>query len=300
MAIGIGRREAGRATAGDARILHADHIPLLRLGWQHRHEADEIERLLAIYPDRSVWLPDTREFVLVGPWRHRLEIAGVVELAAVRNAEILVSHAVERAEAHGAALVIITELDERRRPAFYDRIGFAELEEVITYETTRVAPQVVDTRPLTFVQVAGHDTALLEEVLALDHAAFPWLWWNSSEELAAYSFMPGVGIFVGLMDGQVVSYIGLTMYPGWGHLDRIAIHPSVQGMGLGRTSLAFALGTLAARGAKSVGLSTQDDNGRSRRLYERFGFKRSRVNDYRLYGRWLRDPSTLGPAAQAS
>ncbi len=293
MALGVGRRESARPAADDVHVLRPDQIPQLRLGWQHRHEADEIERLLAIYPGRSVWLPDSREFVLIGPWRHRLEIAGVVELAAVRNAELLVSHAVERARAHDAALVLITELDERRRPAFYDRIGFAELEEVITYETDRFAPRLTDTRPLTFVQVAGHDSAMLNEVLALDHIAFPWLWWNSSEELAAYSFMPGVGIFVGLYEGRPVSYVGLTVYPGWGHLDRLAVHPSFQGLGYGRLSLAFALGMLSSRGARRVGLSTQDDNGRSQRMYERFGFKRSRVNDYRLYGRWLRDPASL-------
>lgn len=291
MAIGIGRRDSGRTAVQEACILRPDEIPMLRLGWQHRHEADEIARVLAIYPGRSVWLPDTREFVLVGPWRHRTEIAGVMELAAVRNAEFLVSEAVERSRRHDAALVVITELDERRRPAFYERIGFAELEEVVTFETDRVAPRLSDTRPLTFMQVAGHDTALLEAVLALDHVAFPWLWWNSSEELAAYSFMPGVAIFVGVVDGNIVSYVGVTTYPGWGHLDRIAVHPSYQGMGFGRISLAFALGTLAQRGARRIGLSTQGENQRSQRMYERFGFKRSRVNDYRLYGRWLRDPA---------
>ncbi len=290
MAIGVGRRESGRATSDEVRILRPDDIALLRLGWQHRHEADEISRVLSIFAGRSVWLPDTREFALVGPWRHRIEIAGVVELAAVRNSELLVTCAVERANDLGAALVLITELDERRRPAFYDRIGFTELEEVITYETAKTAPRLTDTRPLTFVQVAGHDTALLEQVLALDHLAFPWLWWNSSEELAAYSFMPGVGIFVGMLDGMVVSYIGLTTYPGWGHLDRIAVHPGFQGRGLGRITLAFALGTLGSRGARRIGLSTQGENGRSQRLYEHFGFKRSQVNDYRLYGRWLREP----------
>ncbi len=290
MAIGIGRRDAARAAEHDVRVLRPDEIGQLRLGWQHRHEADEIARLLAIYPDRSVWLPDTREFVLVGPWRHRFDVAGVVELAAVRNAEALISRAVDQARFHDAALVLITELDERRRPAFYDRIGFTEIEEVVTYETDRPAPTLVDTRPLTFVQVAGHDPGLLEQVMELDHVAFPWLWWNSSEEIAAYSFMPGVGIFVGLLDGAIVSYVGVTSYPGWGHLDRIAVDPRFQGQGFGRTTLAFALGTLTSRGARQIGLSTQGDNRRSQRLYEQFGFKRSRVNDYRLYGLWLRDP----------
>jgi ribosomal protein S18 acetylase RimI-like enzyme len=292
VAIGIGRREAGRTIEPEIRVLRPDDIPSLRLGWQHRHEASDIEQLLGIYPGRSVWLPDTREFVLLGPWRHRPEIAGVMEVAAVRNAEALIGQAVRLADERGATLVLMTEMDERRRPAFYERMGFVELEEVITYETGRVVPMPTNTYPLSFVQVAGHDTLLLEAVLRLDHRSFPWLWWNSSEELAAYSFMPGVAIFAGMLGGEVITYAGVTTYPGWGHLDRIAVHPDYQGQGLGRTTLAFALGTLGVHGARRIGLSTQGDNARSQRMYEHVGFKRSRSNDYRLYGHWLRDPES--------
>ena len=290
MAIGIGRREAGRSVDQEIRVLLPGDIPSLRLGWQHRHDASDIEQLLGIYPGRSVWLPDSREFVLLGPWRHRPEIAGVVEVAAVRNAEALIGKAVQLADDRGAHLVLMTEMDERRRPAFYERLGFVELEEVITYETAQAVPLPTNTYPLTFVQVAGHDTTLLEAVLRLDHLAFPWLWWNSSEELAAYSFMPGVAIFAGMLDGDLITYAGLTTYPGWGHLDRIAVHPDYQGRGFGRTTLGFALGTLSIRGARRIGLSTQGDNARSQRMYEHVGFKRSRSNDYRLYGHWLREP----------
>jgi len=290
VAIGIGRRETGQTVDHDIRVLLPEDIPSLRLGWQHRHDAEDIERLLGVYPGRSVWLPDTREFVLLGPWRHRPEIAGVMEVAAVRDAETLIGQAVRLADERGAELVLMTEMDERRRPAFYERMGFVELEEVITYETAQAARLPTNTYPLTFIQVAGHDTNLLEAVLQLDHLAFPWLWWNASAELAAYSFMPGVAIFAGMLDGQVVTYAGVTTYPGWGHLDRIAVHPEYQGRGLGRTTLGFALGTLTVRGARRIGLSTQGDNARSQRMYEHVGFKRSRSNDYRLYGHWLRDP----------
>lgn len=271
-------------------MLREDHVDLLRLSWQHRHDADEVRRILTIFPGRSVWLPDTREFVLVGPWRHRDDVAVIHELAAVRHSELLIGAAVTRCRDAGAALVLIAELDERRRPAFYGRIGFDELEEVVTYEMERPAPRVNASAPLTFVPVSAAEPELLETVLALDHSAFPWLWWNSASELAAYTLMPGVSLYLGLADGVPVSYVGLTSYPGWGHLDRIAVHPAHQGRGFGRVSLAFATGTLAKRGARRVGLSTQGDNVRSQRMYERFGFRRSRVNDYRLYGVWLRDP----------
>lgn len=286
MAIGIGRRDAGLAVQEDVRVLSIPDIPSLRLGWQHRHDHDEIAQMLRIFPGRSVWLPDTREFVLLGPWRHRMEIASVVEVAAIRNAELLIGAATAAAHAGGARLALMAEIDERRRPAFYDRMGYVELEEVVTYEIGRPVRMPTTTFPLTFVQVAGHDTEMLEAVLDLDHRSFPWLWWNSSEELAVYSFLPGVAIYAGILDSRVVAYVGVTSYPGWGHLDRIAVDPDYQGRGLGQTTLDFALGTLSVRGARRIGLSTQRENHRSQHLYERIGFKRSRSQDYRLYGRW--------------
>jgi ribosomal protein S18 acetylase RimI-like enzyme len=292
MAAKVEDREAFGPAADGVRILRGEDVELLRLGWQHRHDPHDVRRLLAIYPERSVWMPETREFVLVGPWRHRPEIAAVQELSAIRGIEPLVAGVVELSRRAGAALVLITELDERRRPSFYERIGFQELEEVITYELDRPGTQPLQSpvAPMTFVPVASTDAAGLEAVLRLDHASFPWLWWNGPEELAVYAVTPGVALYVGLLDGDPVAYVGMTSYPGWGHLDRIAVLPSLQGRGLGRRALAFAIGTLARRGARRIGLSTQADNIRSQRLYERFGFRRSRVNDYRLYGAWLHTP----------
>ena len=91
--------------------------------------------------------------------------------------------------------------------------------------------------------------------------------------------------------------VGFTTYAGWGHLDRIAVDPVCQGQGFGRQALQFVTSALVARGARSVALSTQLENVRSQRLYERFGFRRSRVNDYRLYGVQLRahDGKADGP-----
>lgn len=285
-------RQVGASRWADAEIqtLRPEHIRSLRLGWQHRHNADEIRRILSVYPGRSVWLPETREFVLVAPWRNRDQIASLTELAAVRNTEALVTAAVERSQTAGATLVLMAELDERRRPAFYDRIGFSELEEVITYELDRPGTRLQTLEPLTFAQVSIADAARLQTVLAIDHRAFPWLWWNTPEELAAYALTPGVSIHLGLLNGVPVSYIGTTSYPGWGHLDRIAVDPNYQGLGLGKASLSFACAMLARRGAKRIGLSTQAENVRSQRMYERFGFRRARINDYRLFGVWLREP----------
>jgi len=126
--------------------------------------------------------------------------------------------------------------------------------------------------------------------LKIDHAAFPWVWWNEPPEFLEYSEAPGVEMFIGRLDGRPVACLGITAYLGWGHIDRVAVLPELQGRGLGTDAVRFALRRLAASGAKRVGLSTQKGNIASQRVYERLGFRRAVTNDYRLYGKVLARP----------
>jgi ribosomal protein S18 acetylase RimI-like enzyme len=250
-------------------------------------QPDEIRRLLAIHPGRSVWAPATLEYALVAPWRHRVEISHLAEISAVRHPEAIVEAAAERCSDAGDELLMTVELEEVRRPLFYDRIGFDLLEEIVTYEwdgRLRAPRPAVE---MAFEPADAGDPAVRAELLALDHAAFPWLWWNSDLECQTYGLTPGVELHLGRIGGRAAAYVGITSFPGWGHLDRIAVRPDAQGQGYGQAALAFAVDRLRRRGARRVGLSTQSNNDRSRRLYERFGFRRYPGNDYRLYGRSL-------------
>jgi ribosomal protein S18 acetylase RimI-like enzyme len=136
------------------------------------------------------------------------------------------------------------------------------------------------------------DAAALEALLHVDHAAFPWLWWNTREEFLAYASVPGVELYVGRDSaGEPVAYIGITHFRGWGHLDRIGVVPERQGDGYGLEALRFAVQRLALADATRIGLSTQADNTRSQRLYHRFGFTRTYQNDYNIFGRWVDEAS---------
>ncbi len=125
---------------------------------------------------------------------------------------------------------------------------------------------------------------MLGALVSLDHDAFPWLWRNSAEEFRLYLAMPEVEVWVGLSGERLVSYVGLTHFPGWGHLDRIAVAPVAQSAGFGRESLRFAVHRVAELGARRMGLSTQGDNVRSQRLYESVGFRRTAEHDYSVRG----------------
>ncbi|MCC6315661.1 MAG: GNAT family N-acetyltransferase [Thermomicrobiales bacterium] len=271
------------------RTLALEDLPSLRL--DPFTDVRAMAATLRAYPGRSVWNPDTLEYVLVSPWRHRPEIANVQSVSAGRHAAELILGASSRCADAGDDLLLLIDLDERRPSGFYARAGLERLEGVITYELKREQAAAHADYRLAYVHADPANPAHLDALLRLDHAAFPWLWWNSAEEFHAYAATPGVDLFLGLEDGNPVSYVGFTTFLGWGHLDRIAVAPAVQQRGLGRDALAFVTASLFGRRAQRIGLSTQQENLRSRRLYEGFGFRRSSIHDYTLYGARLQSPT---------
>ncbi|MGI8475104.1 MAG: GNAT family N-acetyltransferase [Thermomicrobiales bacterium] len=275
------------------RVLSPDDLHAIRLGNWSRLNPDEMRRMLTDHPGRSVWLPETQEFAVVAPWRRRQEIANILELAAVKNPEALVQGAVERSRASGDAVILCVEIDERRRPEFYDRVGFHLAEEVITYELQRREEPAAPVKRVAFRRADPRLAEDLDVLRTIDERAFPWLWRNSTLEFVEYGADAGVELFVGYWRDAPVSYIGVTSYLGWGHLDRVAVLPDQQGQGIGLESVRFAVQRIEQSGAKRIGLSTQRLNERSQRLYERIGFRRSISNDYRVYARLLNMPEDV-------
>ena len=264
-------------------------VPHLRLD-RPSGEIAVVEQVAA-YPNRSVWVPSTLEYVVLAPWRHRPEIAHLAEISPGQHAAALVAAAIDRCRIAGDALVLLIEMDERRSQVFHARAGLSPLETIVTYELDlQKAPPPNGSR-LRFERAEPTRPDHLEALLRLDHAAFPWLWWNSDAEFSAYARLLGVRLFLGFEGAIPVAYVGVTSFAGWGHLDRVAVEPTHQGRGFGREALAHAIGTLADLGARRVGLSTQEENWRSRRLYESMGFRRASGNDYALFAASLRPPA---------
>jgi ribosomal protein S18 acetylase RimI-like enzyme len=245
-----------------------------------------VRRLLDLYPGRSVWVPSTLEYALIGPWRNRPEIASIEDLVAVRHLEELLRAAVERCADLGDELILTVELDSRRSPARYERAGLEMLEEVITYELGTAREPWSGSDHIRLVRVQSNDEAAIDLITNIDQESFPWLWRNNRTEFDIYLQTPGVEVWLVEADGGSVAYFGVTLFPDWGHLDRIAVVPEQQGRGFGLETLGLAVDTMRKRGARRVGLSTQRSNRRSQRLYERFGFQRTRQYDYRLFGAW--------------
>lgn len=275
---------------GDIRVLTVADVRNLRQPWDARLNRREIEHVAGRSPGLSVWNTRTGEYLLAGPWRHRAEIATILEVAGVASAPDLYRAFIERAEREGIQLALVSEYAEQRKAVFYAGVGMEKIEEIIVYELGALRPPRHRPLDLRFQQVSTDTPELLDAALGLDHEAFPWLWWNSSAEFEQYLGSPGVSIWLArASDGRPIAYVGLTLMRSWGHLDRIAVDPNLQGQGLGRKALDFAVATMVSQGARRAALSTQANNGVSRALYESYGFRRAPTHDYRIYGRWFGD-----------
>jgi GNAT superfamily N-acetyltransferase len=265
--------------------LTPDDVGRLRIGWRARLNAEEIQRCLLLAPGCSVWNPVTYEYAIAAPWRNRLDVIQIAELSAIRHPEAMIHGVVEAAYRQGAALTVLVEVDEHRPASFYERVSFEHLERVVTFQIDRrIAPGIERPRSMSFIPADPADPTILQHLMQIDGQAFPWLWRNSEQEFLTYGLTPGVEIFIGFEEGRPVSYIGFTTFPGWGHVDRIAVLPDLQGSGYGLHTLAFAVETMGSRGARRIGLSTQSTNEQSQRLYRGYGFERTADNDYDLWG----------------
>ncbi|HQY30403.1 MAG TPA: GNAT family N-acetyltransferase [Thermomicrobiales bacterium] len=272
--------------------LDSSNINRLRLGWWSRFGSSEVEATLAAEPGLSVWIPAEHEYLIAGAWRNRTEVTHIVELVAIRNPTELISASVDRARQLGKRLFLAIEANDRRNPAFYERCGLEPLEEVIAYERSRARTHTAP-EPGTFQRVQHLDPVAGAELIAIDHDAFPWLWRNTPIEFQEYLHQHGVEIYLLRHEGEAVAYVGISMYHGWGHIDRVAVMSAAQGRGFGRQLTEFAIHRLTELGANTIGLSTQSRNFRSQALYEKLGFRRKVAGEYRIYGALLWADDTL-------
>src|SRR5919112_4790085 len=104
MAGALAPSRGSRITAPVVRPLEREDIPALRL--PGRRGTESVRKLLELHPGRSVWVPSTLEYAVIGPWRNRPEIASVEDLVAVRHMEELLRAAVERCAEHGDDLML--------------------------------------------------------------------------------------------------------------------------------------------------------------------------------------------------
>jgi ribosomal-protein-alanine N-acetyltransferase len=76
-------------------------------------------------------------------------------------------------------------------------------------------------------------------------------------------------------DGEIVSFVVMTVVAGEGEILTIATDPNFQKQGLARMLLDQVIKTLKGEGAESLFLEVATDNPAALRLYEACGFKKT-------------------------
>lgn len=150
------------------------------------------------------------------------------------------------------------------------RAGFQRIDWIITLERHPRPLASVEGADVSVRPVAAND---LGQITRLDAAAFDPLYRLASGELI--ELMVTSGYFAVATQGdRIVGYLCADVMDREGQIIRLAVHPEVQGRGVGRTLLNAGLGFCYAQGATTVAINTQEDNHASLRLYEGFGFRR--------------------------
>lgn len=114
----------------------------------------------------------------------------------------------------------------------------------------------------------------LPAVQHVDAASFEPIWQNSFETLRR-AFSQSLLATVAETETGILGYQISTGSGQRAHLARLAVHPSFQGLGLGRALVQELLSSLVNNGIYKLSVNTQSDNIVSLRLYQRMGFIRT-------------------------
>jgi ribosomal-protein-alanine N-acetyltransferase len=111
----------------------------------------------------------------------------------------------------------------------------------------------------------------LGAVLAIDEEVYPRSW--SPSFLRQQLALPETRVNrVAEVDGRVVGHAGLMMVADRGHVTTLAVHPDVQGFGIGTRLMADLCRAAVERRLVTLTLEVRVSNLRARELYRRFGF----------------------------
>ena len=124
------------------------------------------------------------------------------------------------------------------------------------------------------VHIRRMTEADLPEVEKTDAASFDPLWQNPLETLRR-AFAQALYVTVAENEKGIIGYQLSTGGGQRAHLARLAVHPSVQGKGVGRALLSDLFTYLTYTGIPRLSVNTQSDNRSSLSLYERTGFVRT-------------------------
>ena len=152
-------------------------------------------------PGKSLRVVGTNEYLVGERWRGRNDIANIVEVAARHHKRALVEEWIARlASDSEAAMALVAQEVWRDDVRLFEQLGFGLVEKIVFFERNLpprfdwgafASEQEFPGLEIELVTVAG-----IEPLLEVDHNSFPWLWWNSRDEMGTYMSMPEVSVYL--------------------------------------------------------------------------------------------------------
>ena len=152
--------------------------------------------------------------------------------------------------------------------------GFKTYQHIVMLEWRGFASSPWNQVEANGIRIRKMTEADLPEVEKTDIASFTLLWQNPLDTLRrAYSQT----LFATVAEDEsgIVGYQLTTGGRTHAHLARLAVRPSAQGRGAGRTLLVELFTRLAQMGVTRLTVNTQSDNDASLGLYQKMGFVRT-------------------------
>lgn len=111
----------------------------------------------------------------------------------------------------------------------------------------------------------------LSRVLDIENVSFPkpWSYRSYMGELTRNNF---AHYFVGLIEGKVVSYIGIWIVVDEAHITTIAVDPEYRGNNIAEKLIAYAVEYSKIWGAEKMLLEVRVSNKAAQKVYHRMGF----------------------------
>ena len=150
-------------------------------------------------------------------------------------------------------------------------LGFHYDEHIVTLR--RLGSKVPELKP-TLVTIRSAQMEDIDAMLKVDSAAFGALWRLSLADLRQ-AYRIAVNVTVALFEDTIVGYQISTLYHNSGHLARLAVLPTMQGLGVGSALVDDLVHRFRNRHVDSITVNTQSSNTRSQQLYKHYGFRRN-------------------------
>ena len=150
--------------------------------------------------------------------------------------------------------------------------GFEHVHNVVLLVWDRDHEEHPEPTELAHIRKMKH--ADLDAVAVVDAASFGPIWRNS-RELLELAFNQAMVATVAEIEDRIIGYQISTPSPIGAHLARLAVHPDVQGQGIGYALVRNLIAYCKPPHNCQISVNTQHNNATSLALYNKAGFSRT-------------------------